>query len=615
MKILNPFKELLENELIANIRQITHFMRMTGVRLRFFVQSLLLSFGLTLFNMYTVVLLFPLAQGLIQGDFGLVKNLQVIGWFAGLYPHIFSNSFMLFILLLVWIYLTIIIKNILQYGAYLSTQYQARTATVRLRNILLDRCLSYGKSFYDKNKIPFIHEVVTKSTTIIEDQFKMFQSLIIESFLLIMFFVIMIRISWKLALITLVCFPAFNMLTKILIKKIKKLLAKADQATINLNDRVYNILNCIFLVKGFAKEQQEKDYFVKASEDEINQSYKAQKIANLISPVQDISTTTSIVFLALGMAYIIHFDHSLDASGAFVFFYLTQQIIPRLNFLNNFQFGMVEASSAVEDINHVLEGSDHFIVKGGQRDFMGLQGAIELKDLFFRYVDTGEFVLKGVNMTIPKGKMTAIVGPTGSGKSTIANLLLRFYECPDGTILFDDVDIHAYKVESLRRKMSFVEQGILLFNDTIRHNITYANSEIVSDEMLKEISIKTGADEFIQKLPKKYETIVGERGSNLSGGEKQRISIARALLKDYDILVMDEPTSALDARTEEKIAQALAQLSQGKTLVVISHRLATIKNADQIIYIEKGQVLESGTLEQLLDQKGLFYKQWEAQKI
>ena len=211
--------------------------------------------------------------------------------------------------------------------------------------------------------------------------------------------------------------------------------------------------------------------------------------------------------------------------------------------------------------------------------------------------------------------MTAIVGPTGSGKSTIANLLLRFYDCPERSILFDDVDIREYKVESLRQRMSFVEQGILLFNDTIRHNITYANSGVVSNEALKEMSIKTSADDFIDKLPDQYETIVGEKGSNLSGGEKQRISITRALLKDYDILIMDEPTSALDARTEQKIAQTLAELSLGKTLIVISHRLVTIKNADWIIYIEKGQVLESGTLQELLDKKGLFYKQWEAQKI
>ena len=602
-------------ELVVNIKQIIHFMRMTGVRLRFFVQSLLLSFGLTLFNMYTVALLFPLVQGIINSDFGQVKNLPVLGRVARHFPHLFSNSFRLFILLLAWIYLTIIIKNILQYGAFLSTQYQAKTATVKLRNILLDRCMSYGKSFYDKNKIPYIHGVVTKSTNIIENQFKILQSLIIESFLLIMYFSIMLKISWKLALISLVCFPVFNILNKTMITRIKKLLVKADQATVNLNDRVFNILNCIFLVKGFAKEEKEKSHFIKASEDEIDQSYKTQKIANLIVPLQDMATITSIVVLALGMAFVIHYDHSLDASGAFVFFYLIQRVIPGLNAINNFQLGMVETGSAIEDINHILEGSDHFIIKSGPKEFMGLKGAVEIKDLSFRYLETGNLVLKGINITFPKGKMTAIVGPTGSGKSTIANLLLRFYDCPERSIFFDGVDIHEYKVESLRKRMSFVEQGILLFNDTIKYNLTYANGDGISDETFKEISIKTGIDEFIQKLPNKYETIIGERAANLSGGEKQRISIVRALLKDYDILIMDEPTSALDARTEQKIAEAFAELSHGKTLIVISHRLATIKNADQIIYIENGRVLEAGTLPQLLELKGLFYKQWEAQKI
>jgi len=601
--------------LIVDIRQIIRFMRMTGVRLRFFVQSLLLSFGLTLFNMYTVALLFPLVQGIIKGDFGHVRHLHFIGWVVGHFPRTFSNSFSLFIVLLCWIYATIIIKNMLHYGAFLSTQYQAKTATVKLRNILLDRCMSYGKSFYDKNKVLYIHGVVTKSTNIIESQFKLFQSLIIESFLLIMYFSIMLKISWKLALISLVCFPAFDLLTRTMIKKIRSAVLQADQATMSLSARVYNILSCVLLIKGFAKEEQEKAYFLKASEEEIDRSYKTQKMVNLIGPLQDISMTTSIVIIALGMAFIIHFDHSLDATGAFVFFYLAQRIIPGLNTINNFKIGMVQAGKDVEDINKILQGSDHFIVKSGSQKFMGIEKSIEFRNLSFRYLETGNFVLQSVNMVIPKGRMTAIVGPTGSGKSTIANLLLRFYECPPGSIFLDDVDIHQYNVESLRERMSFVEQGILLFNDTVRYNIAYGNRGEVSDEVFNAVSLKTGVDDFIQKLPNKYETVIGEKGANLSGGEKQRISIARALLKDYDILIMDEPTSALDARTEQKIAQALAELSLGKTLVVISHRLSTIKNADHIIYIEKGRILESGSLKDLLDKKGLFFKQWEAQKI
>jgi len=601
--------------LMSDIKQIIHFMRMTGVRLRFFVQSLLLSFGLTIFNMYTVALLFPLVQGIIKGNFDHVRGLKLIGWVTTLSPHFFSNSFSLFILLLAWIYLTIIIKNILQYAAFLSIQYQAKTATVKLRNILLDKCMSYSKSFYDKHKIPYLHGVVTKSTNIIESQFKMFQGLIIETFLLVMYFTIMMWISWKLALISLVCFPFFDFLTKAMINRIKQSLLEEEKAKLGLSDRVFNILNCIYLVKGFSKESQEKASFLKASADEINQSYKTQKIVNLISPIQDIGTTTSIIILALGMAFIIYFDHSLDASGAFVFFYLAQKITPGLNAINNFKLGMLQAGMAVRDINVILKGSDEFIINSGLRELVELKEAIEIKDLSFRYDPMGDFVLKGINLIIPKGKMTAIVGSTGSGKSTIANILLRFYECPPGTVFIDKVDINEYKVDSIRGQMTFVEQGILLFNDTIRHNITYGKSDGVSDELLNGILEKTDLDEFIQKLPLKHETMVGEKGSNLSGGEKQRISIARALLKDHEILIMDEPTSALDAKTEQKIAQAIDDLSKNKTRIVISHRLVTIKNADQIIYLEKGQVLESGTLEDLLALKGLFYKQWQAQKI
>jgi len=609
------FKRISQIELVKDIKQVVSFMKMSGVRLKFFISSLTLSIGLTLFNLYTVSLLFPLVDGVIKGNFDNVKRLKMVGAIVAHYPNIFSTSLQLFLLLVFWVYLTIIIKNVLQYGAFLSTQYQAKSATVKLRNVLFNKCLSFGKSFYDKNKLAYIHGVVTKSTGVIEGQFSLFQNFIIQIFLLVMYLAVMIRVSWKLTLISVISFPIVNFLTRKVIVRIRESLKLAETAGLNLRERVMDLLYCWPVIKAFSKEENEKMAFAAASDDEIEQSFKSQKIANLLMPIEDIGATTSTLLLALGMALVIYLDHSISPTGALVFFYLAQKIVPGMNSINNFRLGIINAGRAVDDINGLLKGNDDFIIKSGEKELADFQKGIEIKNLSFSYSHSSDSVLKNVSFFIPKGKMTAIVGPTGSGKSTIANLLLRFYDCPAGTIFFDGVDVREYKIDSLLKKMSFVSQEVLLFSNTIEHNIKYGSQKDISPEEIERVSRKTTVHDFVERLPQGYNTKLAERGNNFSGGEKQRISITRALLKDYEIFIMDEATSSLDGRTEHKIVEALEDFSGGKTLIVISHRLSTIRKADYIVYLEKGAVKESGTLEELLNLQGEFYKQWQAQKI
>jgi subfamily B ATP-binding cassette protein MsbA len=425
----------------------------------------------------------------------------------------------------------------------------------------------------------------------------------------------MIHISWKLSIVSVISFPLVNLLTKKVIVRIQETLKKSEEASANLNDKVMNLIYGMPIVKGFAKEEEEKKLFNEASKDEISQSFNTQKVANLLRPIEDIGSTTSTLMLALGMALIIYLDHSIDASGAFVFFYLAQKIVPGLNAINNFRFGMIKSTRAVEEINELLEGSDQFIIHEGHKQFEHFERGIEIRNLSFSYGEHHNPILKNVSMVFPKGKMTAIVGPTGSGKSTITNLLLRFYETPPGSIFVDGVDIREFTIRSLRKKMSFVGQDVLLFNSTIGENITYGRNDEVSEEVLHDLGRKTAVHDFVEKLPNQYGTVIEERGSNFSGGEKQRISIARALMKDHDILIMDEATSSLDAKTEERIIEAVEGMKKDKTLIVISHRLSTIKKADCIIYIDKGEVKEQGTLDELLALDGEFAKQWLSQKI
>jgi len=265
-------------------------------------------------------------------------------------------------------------------------------------------------------------------------------------------------------------------------------------------------------------------------------------------------------------------------------------------------------------LREILSNEDKFFVKGGTKEFKGLKEKIEIKNLTFSYV-TGLPILNNASFSIEKGKMTAIVGPTGSGKTTIISLLIRFYEIPKSTIVIDGIDIKDFTLESLRKHMALVSQETLLFNDSLRKNIIYGLKRNVSEKELIEATKKARLYEFIKKLPEGFETTIGDRGVKLSGGEKQRLSIARALLKKVEILMLDEATSSLDSITEKMIQESIDEAVKGRTSIVIAHRLSTIKNADKIVFIENGEVIEQGKIKELLDKKGKFYEHWMQQKF
>ena len=265
-------------------------------------------------------------------------------------------------------------------------------------------------------------------------------------------------------------------------------------------------------------------------------------------------------------------------------------------------------------MSKVFDDKDKFFVVEGKKVFKSLERKIEFKNLNFSYVkEVG--VLKDITFSIEEGKLTAIVGPTGVGKTTLIDLLLRYYDCPPSSIFMDGIDIRNFTLSSLRGQLALVSQDTLLFNDTLKNNIIYGLDRDISDKELIEVVKKARLYDFIIKLPDKLDTYIGDRGVKLSGGEKQRVSIARALLKDAEILILDEATSSLDSRTERLIQEAIAEAIRGRTTVVVAHRLSTIKNADKIVIIEEGTVAEEGVLDKLLAQKGKFYQYWEEQKF
>jgi subfamily B ATP-binding cassette protein MsbA len=314
------------------------------------------------------------------------------------------------------------------------------------------------------------------------------------------------------------------------------------------------------------------------------------------------------------MAFFLFKEQSGTIPSYMVFLLVLRRSTFAFGFFSDFRASLNSVAGPIKEVMKIFDDENKFILIDGAKDFKGLKHLIQLDNLSFSYPN-GNRMLKGVTFSIEQGKMTAIVGPSGSGKTTIINLLMRFYDSPPKAIKFDSIDISEFTFDSFRRHTAIVSQEIELFNATIKMNLTYGLAGKVDEEKILDAVKKARLYDFINQLPNRFETVVGDRGVKLSGGEKQRLAIARAILKEADLLLLDEATSALDTRTEKLIQESLDELTKDKTTVVVAHRLSTIKNAHKIVVIEHGEVMEEGSLNELLERKGKFYQYWQEQKF
>ena len=417
--------------------------------------------------------------------------------------------------------------------------------------------------------------------------------------------------NWKLSMIAIIMIPLASLAAKKLGKRIGKVSTQAmDRAGI-LNTYLFEIFKNHKLTKIFQKENYEKkraDFFISDLKE------KSKKIAEVFvraSPVMEFLTGLMIAFLIFYASKLVS-RNELDVSNFFSFLaamMLAYQPVRSLATLNiSIQQGIAGAKRVLPIIDEKPEINDDNSI--GELKIN--DGEIIFNNVSFQYEEKNQ-ILNSINITFAGKKMTALVGHSGAGKSTILNLIPRFYNVNSGDIKIDNQSIYKSSIHSLRKHISLVSQDITLFDDTVKNNIAYANLNAPMDEIV-DSARQSFADEFINKLPKKYDTIIGENGVRLSGGEKQRLSIARALLKKSPIILLDEATSSLDADTEYKIQKAIAFLVQGRTTIVIAHRLSTIINSDKIIVLNKGNVSDVGTHEELLN-KSKIYKNFHDQQI
>ena len=432
-----------------------------------------------------------------------------------------------------------------------------------------------------------------------------------DSLTLIGLLSVMFYQNWKLSLVAIIMIPVASFAAKTLGKRIGKVTTQQMKFAGILNSYLMEILKNHKLAKIFQRENYEQERANKLIEDVKETSRKISVVFVRPSPIMEVLTGIMIAFLIYFSAILIE-KNELEVSNFFSFLaamMLAYQPVRSLATLNiAIQQGLAGAKSVLPVIDNIPEVQD----KKDSKELILDKGEIDFEKINFNYSKDGTLILDSISLNIPGKKMTALVGHSGAGKSTILNLIPRFYDSNSGDIKIDKQSIYNSSIFSLRKNISLVSQDTTLFDDTIFNNIAYANTN-ASIAQIKEAAEFSFASEFIEKLPNKYDTLIGENGVRLSGGEKQRLSIARAILKKSPIILLDEATSSLDAETESKIQKAISFLTKGRTTIVIAHRLSTILNSDVIYVIDKGKVIDHGKHDELMKTSETYKNFYEKQ--
>ena len=432
-----------------------------------------------------------------------------------------------------------------------------------------------------------------------------------DSLTLIGLLSVMFYQNWKLSLVAIIMIPVASFAAKTLGKRIGKVTTQQMKFAGILNSYLMEILKNHKLAKIFQRENYEQERANKLIENVKETSRKISVVFVRPSPIMEVLTGIMIAFLIYFSAILIE-KNELEVSNFFSFLaamMLAYQPVRSLATLNiAIQQGLAGAKSVLPVIDNIPEVQD----KKDSKELILDKGEIDFEKINFNYSKDGTLILDSISLNIPGKKMTALVGHSGAGKSTILNLIPRFYDSNSGDIKIDKQSIYNSSIFSLRKNISLVSQDTTLFDDTIFNNIAYANTN-ASIAQIKEAAEFSFASEFIEKLPNKYDTLIGENGVRLSGGEKQRLSIARAILKKSPIILLDEATSSLDAETESKIQKAISFLTKGRTTIVIAHRLSTILNSDVIYVIDKGKVIDHGKHDELMKTSETYKNFYEKQ--
>ena len=505
-----------------------------------------------------------------------------------------------------------VLKGISEFfSSYLMAKI-GQASILKLRVELYDHLLNQSAAFFERHRSNFLVSRLVVSSSAIEQAVSAnLRDVLRESFMLMFFFGAAFYFNWRLMLGTLIIAPIIGLLTSRFSKGLRRLAAEAFEGNKQLTDTAQETLANQTIVKAYHAESRERFRFARVAEAIAKANRRAGRLAAISPPTIDIiGVITIIVLFYFGLREIN--GGRMDAPQFFTFLFFLFRSYDPMRKISRQHNELSKAFAAAKDVWDVLDENEVLPEKADAVELNPLQHEIRLESVTFNYQNGDKKILRDVDLSVTKGSVVALVGESGGGKSSLIKLIQRLYDPTDGSILWDGIDLRDAKLLSLKKQIALVTQETVLFNDTILYNISYGKPD-ASREDIEEAARIAFADEFIDELPKKYDTIVGERGVLLSGGQRQRIAIARAVLLNAPVLILDEATSALDAESERLVQKALSNLMQNKTSIVIAHRLSTIRRADKIVVMEKGQVIETGTHAELLEHNGTYRRLYELQ--
>ncbi|WP_009632913.1 heterocyst formation ABC transporter subunit HepA [Synechocystis sp. PCC 7509] len=487
----------------------------------------------------------------------------------------------------------------------------------RLRKSLFNQLQKLSLSYFAKKRSGELFHSINNEINQIKTACNVAAAFIAKGLTLFVYVVAMFWISWQLTIISVLLFSLLAASLSTLVKWVREVSFEISKAGSHFSSVSMEFITGIRTVKAFATQDFEQRKFYQACEQVEKANIKAAAAGSMVQPITEGVAATILLVIVVLAVTITGENGRLQIASLLTFLFVLLRLGPLVSQLNGSWARLNSFQGSLENIQNLLRTDDKIYLHNGNVEFNRLKKTIDFVGVDFGY-DMENMILRNINLTIKQGEMTALVGASGAGKSTLVDLIPRFYDPVKGEILIDGVDLCKLNIKSLCQKLAIVSQDTFIFNDSVKNNIAYGSEE-ADEKAIIEAAQLANALEFISEMPDGFDTQLGDRGVRLSGGQRQRIAIARALLRNPDILILDEATSALDSVSERLIQASLEKLAVGRTVIAIAHRLSTIIRADKVVVLEQGQIVEQGTYQELLEQRGKLWKyhqmQYEVGKV
>lgn len=521
-----------------------------------------------------------------------------------------KNMYMLN-LVVISILVVFLVRGFATYGQTYTMSYIGQRVIIDIREAMFKHLQRLDQAYYDRRKTGVIMSNLTNDVAALQSAIvDNLVSFITEGVTLIGSLVSMLYLDWKLTLVTLVIVPVVLGIINIFGKRLRIAGHDVQGRIADITSLLQETISGARVVRSFAREGYEVQRFERENQRNFRAVMRATKLTSLLSPLVEFSAAIAVTVILWYGGYSV-VTGAITAGSLIAFLIYAINLSNPVKRLSQVYGNIQKAMAAGDRVFAILDTKPEVVEKTDAIVLPEVDGRVRFDHVSFSY-DGEKKALDDFSLDVPAGRVVAIVGPSGAGKTTIANLLPRFYDATEGAITVDGIDVRDVTFQSLREQIGVVPQETMLFNATIKDNILYGRLD-GTDEEVYAAAKAANALEFIERLPEGMDTLVGERGSSLSGGQRQRIAIARAILKNPKILILDEATSALDTESEKLVQEALERLMQGRTAFVIAHRLSTIKNADQIVVLREGKLVESGTHDELVAAGGLYQHLYSVQ--